>query len=87
MHMLGAFLAAFLAGAINSVAGGGSMISFPILIALGVPPLIANATNTVGIWPGALGSIWGFRPELKRIPKSYHLLLIPALVGASIGAF
>lgn len=86
-HLFGAFIAAFLAGAINSVAGGGSMISFPILIALGVPPIIANATNTVGIWPGALGSIWGFRPELARIPKAYRLLLIPALMGSALGAF
>jgi uncharacterized membrane protein YfcA len=86
-HLLVAFIAAFLAGAINSVAGGGSMISFPVLIALGVPPITANATNTVGIWPGALGSIWGFRPELRRIPKVYLLLLIPALMGAALGAF
>jgi uncharacterized protein len=86
-HLVVAFIAAFLAGAINSVAGGGSMISFPVLIALGVPPIIANATNTVGIWPGALGSILGFRPELKRIPTVYRLLLIPALVGSAAGAF
>lgn len=87
LNLFGAFIAAFLAGAINSVAGGGSMISFPVLIALGVPPIIANATNTVGIWPGALGSIWGFRPEIARIPKVYRLLLIPALIGSAFGAY
>jgi hypothetical protein len=86
-HLIGAFIAAFLAGAINSVAGGGSMISFPMLIALGVPPIIANATNTVGIWPGAIGSLWGFRPEIARIPKAYRLLLIPALIGSAFGAY
>jgi hypothetical protein len=53
-HLLGAFLAAFLTGAINSVAGGGTMISFPILLALGLPPVMANATNTAGIWPGSI---------------------------------
>ena len=85
-HLFGAFMAAFIAGAINSVAGGGTMISFPILIALGLPPLIANATNTLGIWPGAIGSIWGFRKELSRVPKFYMWLLIPALIGGAAGA-
>ena len=86
LQLGGAFLAAFLAGAINSVAGGGTMISFPILLALGLPPLIANATNTVGIWPGSLGSIWGFRQELARVPKFYRWLMIPALIGGAFGA-
>lgn len=86
LQLGGAFLAAFLAGAINSVAGGGTMISFPILLALGLPPLIANATNTVGIWPGSLGSIWGFRQELARVPKFFRWLMIPALIGGAIGA-
>jgi hypothetical protein len=85
-HLLGAFLAAFLAGAINSVAGGGTMISFPVLVALGLPPIVANATNTVGIWPGSLGSIWGFRKELGRVPRQMLWLLVPALVGGATGA-
>jgi uncharacterized protein len=87
LHLLAAFAAAFIAGGINSVAGGGSMISFPVLLALGVPPLIANATNTVGIWPGAIGSLWGFRAEFAKIPRVYHWLLIPAIIGGIVGAF
>lgn len=87
LHLLGAFLAAFLAGAVNSVAGGGTMISFPVLVALGLPPIVANATNTVGIWPGSLGSIWGFRKELARVPRLMRWLLVPALVGGAAGAF
>jgi uncharacterized membrane protein YfcA len=86
LHLLAAFSAAFISGAINSVAGGGSMISFPVLIAIGIPPIIANATNTVGIWPGAIGSLWGFRPEMAKIPKSYYWLLVPAIVGSVAGA-
>jgi len=86
LHLLGAFGAAFLAGAINSVAGGGTMISFPALVALGLPPVIANATNTVGIWPGSLGSIWGFRQELRRVNRRMFWLLLPALVGGLGGA-
>lgn len=86
LHLLGAFGAAFLAGAINSVAGGGTMISFPVLVALGLNPVVANATNTVGIWPGSLGSIWGFRKELAQVNRRIFWLLMPALVGGLTGA-
>ncbi len=84
--LAGAFGAALLAGAINSVAGGGTLIAFPILVALGLPPIVANATNTVGIWPGTIGSVLGFRQELRRVPRQIFWLLIPAVVGAVIGA-
>jgi uncharacterized membrane protein YfcA len=82
-----AFLAAFVAGAINSVAGGGTMISFPVLVALGLPSVIANATNTVGIWPGSIGSIWGFRRELKKLNRRLLWLLVPAAAGGGVGAW
>jgi uncharacterized membrane protein YfcA len=85
-HIFCAFLAAFIAGAVNSVAGGGTMLTFPVLIALGLPPIIANTTNTVGIWPGSVGSIWGFRRELARIPGIMRWLLIPACLGGAVGA-
>lgn len=85
-HLVGAFLAAFLAGGINSVAGGGTMITFPALVALGLPPLQANATNTMGLWPGSLGSIWGFRRELARTPTVMRWLLVPAILGGASGA-
>jgi uncharacterized membrane protein YfcA len=85
-HVLYAFAAAFVAGAINSVAGGGTMISFPALVALGLPPIVANATNTVGIWPGSVGSLWGFRREFSRIPKVMCWLLVPAFLGGAAGA-
>jgi len=61
LHAAVAFAAAFAAGAINSVAGGGTLISFPTLIWLGLNSVTANATNTVAIWPGSLGGMWGFR--------------------------
>lgn len=86
-RLAGAFGAAFLAGAINSVAGGGTMISFPALIGLGLPPVIANATNTVGIWPGTVGSIWGFRRELAKVPHRMLWLLVPAAIGGGLGAW
>jgi len=85
--LIAAFIAAFLAGGINSVAGGGTLISFPVLVALGLPPVMANATNTVGIWPGSFGSIWGFRKEITRLDKRLFWFLGPALLGSLIGAW
>src|SRR5579884_573167 len=81
-----AFVAAFLAGAINSVAGGGTMVSFPTLLGLGLPSVIANATNTVAIWPGSLGSLWGFRRELARTEPRMRWLVVPGIAGGAIGA-
>lgn len=86
-RLIAAFAAAFLAGGINSVAGGGTLISFPVLVALGLPPVMANATNTVGIWPGSFGSIWGFRKEITRLDRRLFWFLPPALVGSLIGAW
>ena len=86
LHILAASAAAFLAGAINSVAGGGTLITFPTLIGLGLPSEIANATNTVAIWPGALGSMWGFRREIRDVDRRWAWLAIPSLVGGGIGA-
>jgi uncharacterized protein len=86
LHLALAFLAAFLAAAVNSVAGGGTLISFPVLVWLGLPSVMANATSTVGIWPGSLGSIWGFRRELSRADRHVRLLVFPCLVGGAAGA-
>jgi len=85
-HLLAAAVAAFLAGAINSVAGGGTMISFPTLVWLGLPSVTANATSTVAIWPGSLGSIWGFRSEFAKIERRLKLLSVSSLTGGAVGA-
>lgn len=86
LHILAASAAAFLAGAVNSVAGGGTLITFPTLIGLGLPSEIANATNTVAIWPGALGSMWGFRREIRAVDVRWLWLAIPSSLGGGIGA-
>ncbi len=86
-HLLVASGAAFIAGLINSIAGGGSLVSFPILIILGLTPTVANATNTVGIWSGSLGSMWGFRRELTLIPRKIFWLLVPSVIGGWFGAW
>lgn len=73
--------ASFLAGALNAVAGGGSFLSFPALLGMGVLPIPANATNTVALWPGQLTSIAGYHDDL-----SGHLrLLLPVSIFAFVG--
>ena len=78
--------AGFLAGGINGIAGGGSLVSFPALIALGQPALAANVTSTVGIWPGYLGGVIGFRREVSDQGGRIRSLLPATLAGAVAGA-
>jgi uncharacterized membrane protein YfcA len=85
-HAAVAFAAAFLAGAINSVAGGGTLVSFPALIWLGLNSVTANATSTVAIWPGTVGSVWGYRRELRQAEPRFRVLIVPSLLGGIIGA-
>ena len=81
-----AFGAAFAAGAINSVAGGGTLITFPALIWLGLPSVTANATSTVAVWPGSLGGMWGYRREMGGLTAHSYVLIVPSVVGGIIGA-
>ncbi|MFU2487506.1 sulfite exporter TauE/SafE family protein [Thauera sp. WH-1] len=78
-------IAAFAAGAMNSVAGGGTFFSFPALLAIGVPPVMANASNSVSLWPGSLAGAWAFRRELKRFARVLPMLSAVAFVGGSCG--
>jgi len=80
------FLAAFVAGMINSVAGGGTLVSFPTLIWIGRDPIVANVTNTVALWPGSLGGMLGFRRELQGTGRWMGLLALPSLLGGLVGA-
>jgi uncharacterized protein len=86
LHAAAAFGAAFLAGVINSVAGGGTLVTFPTLIWLGLNSVTANATSTVAIWPATLGSMWGYRRELRATEARLFALVIPSLIGGLIGA-
>ena len=85
-HAALAFGAAFLAGAINSIAGGGTLVSFPTLIWLGLDSVTANATSTVAIWPGTVGSAWGYRRELRGVQSRFLLMVVPSLIGGIAGA-
>ena len=86
MHALLVFVAAVIAGGINSVAGGGSLVSFPTLIWLGVPPIAANATCTAAVWPGTVGSMWGYRRELRGVNPRVYALIVPSVIGSIAGA-
>ena len=75
-----------IAGTANVIAGGGSLLTFPLLVALGLPPLDANVTNTVGIVPAGLGGMLGFGPELHGQRGRLLTLLPLSVVGATAGA-
>ena len=59
------FGSAMAAGAVNAVAGGGTLLTFPALLWAHQAEIVANATSTVALWPGALSSLWGYRAELR----------------------
>jgi uncharacterized membrane protein YfcA len=83
-------LSAAVAGAINSIAGGGTLVTFPTLVwALGgtaEAAVLANTTSTVALWPGSLGGMWGYRREFAGTKRWMQLLLAPSLIGGIVGA-
>ncbi len=80
------FAAAVTGGALNALAGGGSLITFPVLVWLGRDPLIANATNTVSLWPGSLAAVWGLRARLVGLGPWIVWGSIPSILGGLAGA-
>lgn len=87
LHAAILFASAFAAGAINSVAGGGTLITFPVLIWLGLDPKVANATSTVALWPGLFGGLFGYRKELENSSALLIRLGLTSVVGGAIGAW
>ncbi len=79
--------AAFAAGVINSIAGGGTLITFPVLIWLGLDPKVANATSTVALWPGLFGGLFGYRRELENSSAILLRLGVTSVIGGAIGAW
>jgi uncharacterized membrane protein YfcA len=71
---------------INSIAGGGTLLTFPALIGLGVPPVTANATSTIALWPGSLTSFWGYRGAIQGIRAWWLHWAVPSLLGGITGA-
>jgi uncharacterized membrane protein YfcA len=80
------FAAAVAGGAVNSVAGGGSLITFPTLVFLGRDAVVANATNTVSLSPGSVAALWGFRRELIGLGPWVRWGTGPSLAGGVLGA-
>ena len=79
--------AAFAAGAINSIAGGGTLLTFPVLIWVGLDPKVANATSTVALWPGLFGGLFGYRKELENSSTILIRLGATSVIGGGIGAW
>jgi uncharacterized membrane protein YfcA len=87
LHLLAVVAISVVAGAMNAVAGGGTLLTFPALIGLGIPPLTANATSTVALWPGSASSFWGYRRELAGARRWAIGFAFPSLLGGAAGAF
>src|SRR6476646_2536112 len=83
---LTAAAAAVGAGLVNAVAGGGTLISFPVLTAVGVPAVRANATNTVALCPGYIGGTFAQRNDLEGLGRSLRPQLVAAVVGGLGGS-
>jgi uncharacterized membrane protein YfcA len=77
---------AFLAGAINSLAGGGTLLTYPALLAAGISPIHANATSTLSLVQGQLAAAWGYRRTLKGAGRLLIALAAPSLLGSVVGA-
>lgn len=86
LALAGLFFAALAAGAINSIAGGGSLVSFPALVAYGIPAKLANTTNNAALWPGSVAGMFGFWEEVKRAKRLIAFLAVPSLLGGILGA-
>ena len=80
------FLVGIIVGMMNSIAGGGMLLGFPVMLAAGMSPLVANVTGNVVLVPGQLSAVYGYRKYLRKTPKRYLILLIPCVIGAAIGA-
>jgi uncharacterized membrane protein YfcA len=85
--MLIMIAAAFAAGLINAIAGGGTLFTFPVLIWLGLDPKVANATSTVALWPGLFGGLFGYRRELENSSTILLRLGITSVIGGGVGAW
>lgn len=85
-HFLWLIAASLLAGIINAMAGGGSFLSFPALLGLGVPPIEANATNTVALWPGQITSLAALHGDVRRnlLPVVISTSVVGGILGAEI---
>lgn len=85
-HAAFLFAVALVAGVLNSVAGGGSFLSFPALIFTGMPPVNANATNTAALWPGTAASVAAYRQVISGHKREFLPLVLTGITGGLLGA-
>jgi uncharacterized protein len=86
LDALAVLLSGVAAGAINVVVGSGTLVTFPLLLALGYPPVVANVSNTIGLVPGSLAGAWGYRRELEGQRDRILRLLVASVAGGVTGA-
>jgi uncharacterized protein len=79
--------AAFAAGTVNAIAGGGTLFTFPVLLWLGLDAKLANATSTVALWPGLYGGLFGYRKELENSSTILMRLGSTSVIGGAVGAW
>lgn len=80
-------LASAVGGALNSVAGGGSFVTFPALVFFGMPPIAANATSSVALWSSSIASAAAYRRDLKNLRRNLPVLGLSSLAGGGLGAW
>lgn len=85
LDALGVLLAGMAAGTMNAVVGSGTLVTFPVLLAVGLPPVAANISNTIGLVPGAVGGAWGYRHELAGQRERVLALGAASLLGGLAG--
>ncbi|MCA9325156.1 sulfite exporter TauE/SafE family protein [Candidatus Saccharibacteria bacterium] len=81
------FLVGIVVGAVNAIAGGGMLLGFPVLLATGLSPLVANATSYIVAQPGNIAAAFAYRKYLRKVPKQYLLLIIPTVIGGFAGSY
>src|SRR6266849_806751 len=87
VHAALLFTADFFAGVVNSIAGGGMLLTFPLLIWLGLDPKVANATSTVALWPGLFSGTFGYRREMNDSSLILMRLGVVSVIGGGVGAW
>jgi uncharacterized membrane protein YfcA len=86
MHEIILFIVGLIVGAMNAIAGGGMLLGYPVMLAVGMNPLVANVTANLVILPGQLSSAIGYRRFLRKMPRQYLILLLPCIFGAAVGS-
>src|SRR5262245_32925247 len=81
-----AFAIALIAGAVNSIAGGGTILTFPLILALVGDSKVANITSTVGLWPASLGGAWGYRRDIAHLVRPFRGFFLVSFLAGGAGA-